>query len=122
MSHIVTITTQIRDPVAIHRACDRMRLSRSEFGTHGLFSQSATGWKVQLPAWRYPVVCQTPSGQIHYDNFNGRWGDPKELERFMQVYAVEKTRLEAARQGYSVVESRLADGSIKLTLTAGEIA
>ncbi len=28
---------------------------------------------VQLPEWRYPVVCDTTNGQLAYDNFGGRW-------------------------------------------------
>jgi hypothetical protein len=45
------------------------------------------------------------------------WGAQRELDRFLQAYAVEKTRLEARRQGHSVSEQALADGSISLTVT-----
>jgi hypothetical protein len=68
---------------------------------------------VQLPAWLYPVVCQLETGQLQYDNFEGRWGDPQHLAAFLQSYAVEKCRLEARRKGHSVSEQKLADGSIK---------
>jgi hypothetical protein len=44
------------------------------------------------------------------------WGNPKQLERFLQSYAAEKVSLEAHRQGHSVTEQLLADGSIKLTI------
>ena len=87
-----------------------------EQGTVKLFSGEATGLAVKLPDWEYPVVCDTGSGQVRYDNFNGRWGDQKELDRLMQAYAVEKAKLEARRHGHSTTEQTLADGSIKLTI------
>jgi hypothetical protein len=47
------------------------------------------------------------------------WGAQQELDRFLQAYAVERTRIEARRQGHSVTEQPLADGSIKLTIHVG---
>jgi hypothetical protein len=119
MSHIVHIQTQVRDPAAIQAACDRLKLPPAKEGTTQLFSGSATGLAVQLPGWQYPVVCDLASGQLHYDNFGGRWGDQVELDRFLQSYAVEKARIEARRQGHTVTEQPLADGSIKLTVHVG---
>jgi hypothetical protein len=119
VSHLVTIETQVRDPAAIRLACTRLELPEPVHGTIRLFQDEATGWQVRLPEWRYPVVCETDSGRLRYDNFEGRWGDPTRLSAFLQRYAVEKTRLEAHRAGQSVIEQPLADGSIRLTLSAG---
>ena len=44
------------------------------------------------------------------------WGDPNQLDRLLQAYACEKTLIEARKQGHSVTEQALADGSIKLTI------
>jgi hypothetical protein len=74
------------------------------------------GVGIQLPGWRYPVVCNTSSGQMCYDNFGGHWGDQQALDSLLQAYAVEKARIESHRQGHSVSEQLLADGSIKLTI------
>jgi hypothetical protein len=49
-------------------------------------------------------------------DYNGRWGDQKELDKFLQVYAVEKAKIEARKKGHTVTEQPLADGSIKLTI------
>lgn len=117
MSHIVHIKTQVHDPAAVRSACDRLQLPAPIAGTHRLFSGEVNGLGVQFPGWRYPAVCETLSGQIHYDNYNGRWGEPVQLDRFLQAYAVEKARLEARRRGHSVTEQSLPDGSIKLTVT-----
>ncbi|MBL8829737.1 MAG: DUF1257 domain-containing protein [Planctomycetaceae bacterium] len=122
MSHIVTIQTEVRDPAAIIASCERLQLPPPVLGTAKLFATQATGWQVQLPAWRYPLVCQTETGQLHYDNFQGRWGAQQQLDQFLQRYAVEKTRLEARRQGHTLSEQLLANGSIKLTIQLGDPA
>ena len=73
MSHIVQIKTQVKDAAAVRAACQRRQLPVPVDGTHELFSGQATGLAVQLPDWRYPVVCELTSGQVLYDNFGGRW-------------------------------------------------
>lgn len=122
MSHVVTISTQARDPVALSAACSRLSLPLPTVGTAKLFSTEATGHCIQLPEWRYPVVCHLETGQLSYDNFDGRWGDQRHLNRLVQAYAVEKTLLEARRAGHSVVEQALDNGSIKLTVQTGGAA
>jgi hypothetical protein len=122
MSHIVTIATEIRDSNALRLACRRNQLDEPVHGTAKLFSSEATGYQVQLPCWRYPVVCNTNSGQVAYDNFEGRWGEQTHLDRLLQSYATEKCKLEARRQGHTVTEQTLSNGSIKLTLSVGGAA
>jgi hypothetical protein len=122
MSHIVQIQTELRDPVAIRSACDRLKLPRSTQGTFKMFSREAAGIGVELPGWRYPVVCDTASGQVRYDNYNGRWGEQAQLDRFLQAYAVEKAKIEARKRGHTVTEQSLTDGSIKLTVSVGGAA
>lgn len=116
MSHIVSIQTEVRDPVAIRAACDRLKLSAPAYGTTQLFSSSATGWAVQLPDWQYPVVCDVTNAKIAFDNYNGRWGDEQQLHKFLQAYAVEKVKIEARRQGQTAIEQPLADGSIRVQI------
>ena len=116
MSHIVEIQTEVRDAQAASAACRRLGLPVSEHRTVKLFSGEATGLAVRLPDWTYPVVFETTSGKVKFDNFEGRWGEQKELDRFMQAYAVEAARLEARRCGHSTTERTLSDGSIKLTI------
>lgn len=119
MSHIVSIQTEVRDPVAIRSACDRLRLPEPVFGQTKLFSSSATGWAVQLPEWRYPIVCDVNTAEIAFDNYGGRWGDQTQLDRFLQGYAVEKAKVEARKKGHTVTEQSLEDGSVKLTINVG---
>ena len=119
MSHIVQITTEVRDPAAVTLACRRLGVQEPTQEAVQLFSGTATGLAVRLPAWRYPVVCEVESGTINFDNYEGQWGDRTHLDRFLQAYATEKARLEARRQGHTVSEQALADGSIKLTIHLG---
>ena len=119
MSHIVSIQTRIQDPAAVAAACQRLKLAAPVHGTATLFSGEATGLIVQLPDWQYPVIVDTKTGTVHFDNFNGAWGDQKQLDRLMQAYAVEKCRLEARKQGHQVTETALQDGSIKLSILEG---
>lgn len=119
MSHVVQIQTQVRDPVAVRAATSRLGLPEPVLGTFTLFTAKAFGWKVELPRWRYPVVCNTDSGKVDFDNYQGRWGNRAELDRFLQAYAVEKAKLEARKAGYGVTEQPLADGSVKVTVQVG---
>ncbi|MCC7424365.1 MAG: DUF1257 domain-containing protein [Planctomycetaceae bacterium] len=116
MSHVVQIETEVRDPAAVEAACLRMNLPLPVMGTHRLFSTEVTGLGVQLPGWRYPAVCDLPTGQVRFDVFEGRWGDPAWLDRFLQRYSVEKATLEARKRGHAVTEQLLSDGSIRLTV------
>ena len=119
MSHIVTIQTRLHDPIAVVAACRRLNLAQPAQGTARLYSGEATGLVVQLPGWRYPAVIDPLTGLVRYDNFGGHWGDQKELDRFLQSYAVEKCRIEARKKGLQVSEQTVADGSIRLSIIEG---
>ena len=116
MSHIVEIQTEVRDAAGVRAAANRLKLPVPTHGTTKLFSGEVTGLAVQLPDWTYPVVCDVKTGTVHYDNFNGQWGDQQHLDSFLQAYAVEKAQIEARRKGHTCTEAQLADGSIKLTV------
>jgi hypothetical protein len=117
VSHVVTIRTKVRDPAAVAAACARLGLPEPQRGTAKLYAGEATGLLVQLPGWVYPAVVDTDSGEVRFDNYEGRWGERAHLDRFLQLYAVEKAKLEARRKGYAVAEQQLADGSIRLQIT-----
>jgi hypothetical protein len=119
LSHIATIKTEVRDHAAVNAACRRLALPPPVTGTAQLYGGQAAGLIVRLPDWTYPVVIDTATGQIRYDNYNGSWGSQSHLDRFLQLYAVEKARIEARKKGHQVTEQSLADGSIKLTIRVG---
>jgi len=119
MSHIVTIQTKIHELAAIAIACTRLGLAAPVQGRAQLFGGEATGLLIQLPGWQYPAVIDTLTGTVRYDNYNGHWGDQQHLDRFIQMYSVEKTKLEARKRGYSVSEEALQNGSILVQIREG---
>ncbi|CAN5620082.1 hypothetical protein BH23PLA1_BH23PLA1_40140 [soil metagenome] len=119
MSHIVEIRTEVRDTEAVAAACRRLSLPVPVRGTAKLYSGEVTGLQVKLPGWIYPVVIQPETGQVQFDNYGGQWGSQEQMDKFLQSYAVEKTRIEARRKGHAVVEQALPDGSVKLTIQVG---
>ena len=127
MSHIVEIKTEVRDEAAVQSACSRLHLPRATRGTFELYSSTETGLGIELPHWKYPVVATSDdsgqlTGQLRFDNYNGRWGSQEFLDQFLQLYAVEKAKIEARKKEHSVVEQRLDNGSIKLTVNIGGAA
>jgi len=95
VSHIVTVQTKVHDLTAIAAACHRLNLAAPVQGTAQLFSGEATGLLVRFPGWEYPAVIDTASGVVKFDNYEGAWGDQVHLDHFLQMYAVEKAKLEA---------------------------
>jgi hypothetical protein len=122
VSHIVQIQTQVRDATAVAAACTRLGLPPPAERTVRLFRESVRGLAVELSGWLYPVVCDLAAGTLRFDNYGGQWGKQQELDRFLQAYAIEKSRLEARRHGHAVTEQVLADGSIKLSIHVGGAA
>jgi hypothetical protein len=115
----VTVKTEVRDYAAVSAACRRLQLPPPIAGTAQLFSGEVSGLIIRLPDWTYPAVIDTTTGQVHFDNFNGAWGDQAQLDCFLQIYAVEAAGIEARKKGHQITEQALADGSIKLTIRVG---
>ena len=118
MSHLVQIQTKVHDPQAMAAACQRLGLAAPVQGTAHLYSGEASGFLVQFPGWEYPAVIDTLTGTIRYDDYGGAWGDQRHLSRFLQIYAVERAKLEARKKGYTVNEHSLENGSIKVQIIA----
>ena len=119
MSHIVQIKTEVKSEAAVQAACGRLKLPPARNGTFELYGSTETGLGIELPKWRYPVVANLQTGDLKFDNYEGRWGDQECLDQFLQRYTVEAATIAARKQGHSVSEQRLDDGSIKLTVNVG---
>jgi hypothetical protein len=120
ISHLVTIKTELRDLAAIKAACKRLGLPDPVDGKHKLYSGEVKGVGVQLKGWTFPVVCDTKTGQAQYDNYGGRWGEQKQLDSFLQVYALEAAKIQARRKGYPVREVLQKNGWIHLEVDVNE--
>ena len=122
MSHIVQIKTQIKSEAAVQAACRRLHLPPARHDTFELYSESFTGLGIELPKWRYTVVADLQTGNLKFDNYGGSWGDQEYLDQFLQRYTVEAATIAARKQGHSVQERRLDDGSVKLSIQVGGAA
>ena len=103
----------------MRQACSHLQLDTPVHGIFELYNSTETGWGVHLRDWKYPVVFKMEISEAAYDNYQGRWGDPAQLDELIQRYAAEKTKIEARRKGYSATEQRLGDGSVKITVHVG---
>ncbi|MFH5806839.1 DUF1257 domain-containing protein [Alienimonas sp. DA493] len=120
MSHIVTVAAKATDPAALAAACDRLKLPPPQIETVTFFDRSVqTGLAVRPPGYVYPVVCDTETGDLYHDTYQGRWGDEAFVGRLLQAYAVEAAKLQARARGHRCTETALPDGSVRLTVTAG---
>lgn len=119
MSHIVVVRTKVQNVAAVTAACTRLGLAAPTQGTARLYSGEVNGLIVQLPEWQYPIVIDTITGTVQFDNYGGRWGSQEKLDQFLQAYAVELVKLEARKKGYTVSEQPLQDGSIRVNVIEG---
>lgn len=119
MSHTVTVKTKFKNAAGIRRACKRLKLDAPTEDTEvELFSERLPNMTaVQLKDWKYPIAINPKTGEVKYDNYEGRWGKEEQFNEFSQAYAVEVTRLQASEYGRDVQETKLKDGSIKLTVS-----
>lgn len=101
MSHITTCKVEVRDEEALREAAKACGFTVLEPGEHDLYERSVSGIGVELPGWQYPVVADPESGELSYDNYNGRWGELSLLDQFLQEYTAAVISQQAAEQGYS---------------------
>lgn len=114
MSHTTTVELEIRSLSALRTACNELGYSMTEDTDVTLYDgQRFRGTKVEIPGWNYPIVIS--QGKVHYDNYEGRWGDPKKLDALRQRYAVNVQKETARARGYRVKEERVG-GKVKLVL------
>ena len=102
----------------IKSACRKMNLEFQGWGRHRLYSSTEEGYAVSLPGWRYPVILNSEG--IAKDDYNGSWGDSKELEKFLRRINAEKVYEEAEIMGYNI-EEELTQDEIVLTLSGGDL-
>lgn len=117
MSHVVTIKCEIKNLAALERACERLNLQKPQEGTHKLYSGSHRGLGIHLDGWNYPIIVNPQTGEVHYDNFGGSWGNQLRLDELQQAYTAEVTSAWASQSGYMVEQETLESGEIRMTLS-----
>lgn len=117
MSHTLKVKTKFTD-LAIAEATARELHCEIVRGNVKLFDgTTVNGIGVKLPGWRYPVAIDGKTGDASFDNYGGSWGKTCELDKFTQLYAVNKTTAEARRKGWMVSRTVQSNGTVKLNIT-----
>lgn len=122
MSHFATITTQIKDIVALTSACMELGLQvDTNTNARGYSTQTVHGDHVIRLKGPYDIaVNRQPDGTfgLTTDWWNGHVEKEvgSNFSRLLQLYAVHKATQEARKRGYSVQRKAGNAGAIKLVI------
>lgn len=125
MSHVVTLKTAFKNPTVLKKAADKLgvKIEIAEAGktiSRKLYAgTTATGVAAfQLPGWKYEAVVQE-DGSCKADNFNGSWGDQKEMDKLSAEYSAQLVTGTLKKQGYRGVSDKVeADGTRELVFVS----
>lgn len=109
-SHTATVKIDLSDAAALQRAVEVIGGQWIGAGTHQLFSSRHTGNAFKLPGWNYPCVVDAATGEVHYDNYGGAWGDVAQLEKLKAEYSAAVVEQRANVQGWQT--ERTGDGGV----------
>jgi hypothetical protein len=84
---------------AVTKAAEAMGATMLGQGNHRLYSSNHTGLGFKLNGWQFPIVV-TEDGVIHYDDFNGRWGNPNDIKTLTDDYAQKVVEAECDNLGW----------------------
>lgn len=88
MSHTLTSNEIKILPAAASTAAKFLNFSHRQGSQRFYDGTTHSGLVVELPGWRYPVVVKD-DGSVVYDNFNGFWGDIRELRKLTAYTLVD---------------------------------
>jgi hypothetical protein len=98
-SHTARIAVEMDNPDDLAGAVRSMGGVWLGFSMHKLFSSSAAGHGFTLPGWKYPLVLDR-AGELHYDDYKGKWGNVADLARLRAEYVWTKAKAAADLQGW----------------------
>ena len=119
MSHISKIELEVRDLGILSQACRRLGLTlirgQQTFKWYG--EESQCDHAIRVPGANYEIGVANTNGlyELNCDFYDHNLGKVigKGGGLLKQAYAVEKTKVEARRKGYSIVE-RQTEAGIRL--------
>ena len=103
MSRLVEIEQSIYDIESFKRIAIKLGYTVSEGSVTFYSGQKVDGTLIKIPGWKYPVVVDK-NGKVHYDCYNGRWGEKDRLLKLTQKYSVEELKMHCASIGKPFVE------------------
>lgn len=117
MSHIASVAVALKDLKILEQVCRETRVP-VEIKPQKVKLYSASVKAVaclKLPGWAYPVAVQA-NGAVLFDNYDGKWGDMKELNRLLQSYSVAVVIQQARRMGRAVRRKDRPDGTVVIQM------
>lgn len=116
MSHISKIELEVTDLEVLNQACVRLGLTlikgRKSFRWYG--KNAACSHAIQVPGADYEIGVLDKDGryELNCDYFdrNIEKAVGSQAGLLKQAYAVEKTKLEARKKGYSILERQTKEG------------
>jgi CheY-like chemotaxis protein len=101
MSHVAKIKTAITDLLLVRKVSEELGYAfDSEIKTHKIYTTAVEGASLRFPGWTYPVVLMT-TGELAYDHYNGHWGNPEHLSKFLHEYTTQATLQDLQMAGMS---------------------
>jgi hypothetical protein len=99
MSHTVKIKVEMRDRLMLEKVITQVRGTVLGDGVHRLYQGQEQGFGFNLPDWKYPIVLKE-NGELAFDDYNGSWGDRKNIDSLKERYAIEAAKAAAEAQGW----------------------
>lgn len=124
MSHVATVTTAIKNLSILIKTCQALGIEFTQ-GQQSvdLYERAVTGdFSCKLPGWHYPIVVNSQTGEISFDNYKGSWGDEKELHKLIQEYSLSVAEEECSEfvlQGFTIERQKQENGDIQLVIQQG---
>jgi hypothetical protein len=135
MSHTTKVNVEMRDLEMVEKTCqeladkgyrfvktDSVKMfegGKNEECVAAIYIDGETvvedGREVVKGKWNYPIAIKE-DGSIAYDNYNGHWGDIKQLDNFRRLYTENVAVKFAESTGRRVLHREVIDGSVTLTL------
>jgi hypothetical protein len=121
----VSFKTSVKNAESVRITAARMKLPVPQYVEKYRMrsGKEVTGLSLQLPGWAKPVVFDTESGNVEFDNWSpydashpqvrkgekqvgddGRWGDIKHLNQFVDEYLGTEVMLQAEAEGHTVTD------------------
>ena len=98
-SHTVRIRVALKDEAALKAAVLAMGGTFIGQGSHRIFDGSYLGLGFTLPGWSRALILQA-DGNLLYDDFSGRWGNPADIEKLKSEYTLATATQAAMNQGW----------------------
>jgi hypothetical protein len=116
MSHRTEVDAEFLDKDMVKKTCEELGVEFIDEKKVKLFEGTfPCEYSIRLKGWSYAVGIQE-NGKALFDNYNGGWGDEKDLDSFRQRYTENVTLHHAAQAGYRVLHREMNNGTLRIEI------